>query len=120
MQAIRREAHATSADANPMRIDYGTELELPMSGEPARASEQPANAVPAPLPLPRPSASLRRPGGQAPAVAPSTSVETAVAPEPEASASGSPSRVREIVVPVKLPPGARYEVVIRLQLDTTS
>ena len=122
VQAIRREAQATSAnaDGNPMRIDYGTELELPMSGEPARVSEQPANAVPAPLPLPRPSSTLRRPGGQAPAPAPSSSVETAEAAEPEASASGAQSRVREIVVPVKLPPGARYEVVIRLQLDTTS
>ena len=122
VQAIRREAQATSAnaDANPMRIDYGTELELPMSGEPARASEQVANTVPAPLPLPRPSSTLRRPGGQAPAAARANSVETAEVAEPEASASGTPSRVREIVVPVKLPPGARYEVVIRLQLDTTS
>jgi hypothetical protein len=26
---------------------------------------------------------------------------------------------RQIVVPVKLPPGAQYEIVIRLEIDTT-
>jgi len=32
----------------------------------------------------------------------------------------SEHRIREIVVPVKLPPDARYEIVIRLQLDTNA
>jgi signal recognition particle receptor subunit beta len=120
VQAIRREAHATSRaeqDANPMRIDYGTELELPAAGEtrePAVTSGSTSEAVRA-IQLPRPSSSLKRPGGQAPAGAPRGGLETA-----ESDTDATPSRVREIVVPVKLPPDARYEIVIRLQLDTTS
>jgi len=114
VQAIRREAHATSAaeDANPMRIDYGTELELPSPGDqPLVSSASPSEAVRT-LQLPRPSTALKRPAG-APATPP-RAVETP-------DAVGTPeSRVREIVVPVKLPPDARYEIVIRLQLDTTS
>jgi signal recognition particle receptor subunit beta len=112
VQAIRREAQATpaAADANPMRIDYGTELELPVSG----SSVEPAADAPRQLQLPRPSSALKRPASPAPAPAPRAGVETADAEEP------TETRVREIVVPVKLPPGARYEVVIRLQLDTTS
>ena len=112
LQAIRREAQATTAaaqDANPMRIDYGTELELPSVGQ----SAEPVAEAPRPIPLPRPSAALKRPGGPAPVPAPRGGVETAEADGP------TETRVREIVVPVKLPPGARYEVVIRLQLDTT-
>jgi hypothetical protein len=38
-------------------------------------------------------------------------VEPAAAPD---------TRVREIVVPVKLAPDARYEIVIKLQIDTTA
>jgi hypothetical protein len=112
LQAIRREAQATTAaaqDANPMRIDYGTELELPSAGQPA----EPVAEAPRPIPLPRPSTALKRPGGPAPVPVPRGGVETAEANEP------TETRVREIVVPVKLAPGARYEVVIRLQLDTT-
>jgi signal recognition particle receptor subunit beta len=124
VQAIRREAHVTghsSADANPMRIDYGTELELPVSGEatgshePAITSGSTSEAVRA-IQLPRPSSSLKRPGGPAPAGAPRGGLETAETADTDAP----PSRVREIVVPIKLPPDARYEIVIRLQLDTTS
>ena len=116
-QAIRREAHATSAggeDANPMRIDYGTELELPVAGEaPVISSASPSEAVRT-FQLPRPSTALKRPGGT-PAAAP----QRGIAEAPAAGAAAE-TRVREIVVPVKLPPDARYEIVIRLQLDTTS
>ena len=122
VQAIRREAQATSpsgvhaSDANPMRIDYGTELELPAAGDAALSLGSSASAPEAvrPMPLPRPSSALKRPGGPVAtptAAAQQGGVETAEPTE---------TRVREIVVPVKLPPGARYEVVIRLQLDTTS
>jgi signal recognition particle receptor subunit beta len=110
LQAIRREVQATTAaapDANPMRIDYGTELELPTAGGPV----EPVAEAPRANPLPRQSSTLKRPG-PAPVTAPRGGVETAEVAEPE-------TRVREIVVPVKLAPGARYEVVIRLQLDTT-
>jgi signal recognition particle receptor subunit beta len=110
LQAIRREVQATTAagpDANPMRIDYGTELELPTVAGPV----EPVAEAPRAIPLPRPSSSVKRPG-PAPVTAPRGGVETAEVAEPE-------TRVREIVVPVKLAPGARYEVVIRLQLDTT-
>ena len=127
VQAIRREAHATSPgghsaadEANPMRIDYGTELELPASSEASASRESGPGASSAvrAIPLPRPSNALKRPGGPAPAGggAPGRagSLDTA---EP---ADVQETRVREIVVPVKLPPEARYEIVIRLQLDTTS
>ena len=116
VQAIRREAQATSAsdDANPMRIDYGTELELPAPGDaPLISSASTSDAVRT-LQLPRSSAALKKPGGAPAPAAPRSIVDTS-----EASAHGE-SRVREIVVPVKLPPDARYEIVIRLQLDTTS
>ena len=115
-QAIRREAHATSAgDANPMRIDYGTELELPAPGDPAPALELPSSGASGmrSVPLPRPSSALKRPASPA-QPAGVRGVETAEAED------ATETRVREIVVPVKLPPGARYEVVIRLQLDTTA
>jgi len=116
VQAIRREAQATTSgeDANPMRIDYGTELELPVAGEaPVISSASTTDAVRT-LQLPRPSAALKRPGGT-PAAAP-----TRGAVETQEAGGASESRIREIVVPVKLPPDARYEIVIRLQLDTTS
>ena len=116
VQAIRREAQATSGsdEANPMRIDYGTELELPVAGEaPVISSASPSEAVRT-LQLPRPSTALKRPGGTPAAAPPRGAVET------QETGGASESRVREIVVPVKLPPDARYEIVIRLQLDTTS
>ena len=71
------------------------------------------------IPLPRPSTALKRPGSPAPVAAP-RGVETVEAPDTDAASQGSQPRVREIVVPVKLPPDARYEIVIRLQLDTTT
>jgi len=71
------------------------------------------------IPLPRSSAALKRPGSPAPAAAP-RGVETAETPDSDPASPNSQARVREIVVPVKLPPDARYEIVIRLQLDTTS
>jgi len=120
VQAIRREAHATSADANPMRIDYGTELELPAAGqaplthEPAISHAETTEAVRT-LQLPRPSSALKRPvAAAAPAPSGRGMMETADA------GGASEHRIREIVVPVKLPPDARYEIVIRLQLDTNA
>jgi signal recognition particle receptor subunit beta len=123
VQAMRREAQGSPTDANPMRIDYGTELELPGSSDPGARESTVTNASTSEavrtLPLPRPSSALKRPGNPAPAAAPRGGVDTAEATEAGGSATGA-SVVREIVVPVKLPPNARYEIVIRLQLDTTS
>jgi signal recognition particle receptor subunit beta len=123
VQAIRREAQATSnvnADANPMRIDYGTELELPAVGESSGSTSQAHESAPMrAVPLPRPSSALKHPGAPARAAAP-RGVETAEATDPDTASPASQARVREIVVPVKLPPDARYEIVIRLQLDTTT
>jgi hypothetical protein len=102
VQAIRREAQATPGDANPMRIDYGTELELPGANEapsPSTVSAGPVHDNVRAIPLPRPSSALKRPSGPAPAPA---------------------ARAVEIVVPVKLAPDARYEIVIKLQIDTTA
>jgi signal recognition particle receptor subunit beta len=112
-QAIRREAQATPAvDAG--RIDYGVELEL--GGPRDGASAQPrAEAVTTAgvatdairgVPLPRPSGVMPRP----------REIE-----EHEAVADHeTPAKLRTIVVPVKLPPGGQYEIVIRLELDTTT
>jgi hypothetical protein len=117
VQAIRREAHATPADANPMRIDYGTELELPgdaPAGSPSTVSAGPVHDNVRAIPLPKPSAALKRPGGATAPAPAARAVETAER-EP-----GTETRVREIVVPVKLAADARYEIVIKLQIDTTS
>jgi len=98
-QAIRREAQETApGSAEPARLDYGTELEFMNSGAKgpalARATETPATAA-----------------TTAPAAAPAARS----APDGPAAAG---SHARQIVVPVKLPPGGQYEIVIRLELDT--
>src|SRR5262249_45514113 len=141
VQAIRREAQATpAADSPPVRIDYGTEIELPSAGAHGHDPSPPKETVttsPATaeamrtLPPPRPPAATKRPRAPPPSGprgAPATPRPGAPvasgargAPatlEPETT-DGGETQVRQIVVPVKLPPGARYEVVIRLQLDTT-
>lgn len=112
-QAIRREAQATPA-ANAGGIDYGVELEL--GGPRDGASSQPrAEAVTTTgvatdairgVPLPRPSGVMARPKG--------------VEEHETATDSETPAKLRTIVVPVKLPPGGQYEIVIRLELDTTT
>jgi signal recognition particle receptor subunit beta len=106
--AIRREAQATPAPIADARIDYGVELELgePRSGPvPQPRAETVTTGAAAEairgVPLPRPSGSMPRPTRPA--------SENGV---DEANA------LRQIVVPVKLPPGGNYEIVIRLELDT--
>jgi hypothetical protein len=117
VQAIRREAQASPAPVSDPggRIDYGVELELggPRDVEPAPkraeslASGATAEAIKS-VPLPRPSGAMPRP--------------KAVATEPVRESNGSETEgapaIRQIVVPVKLPPGGNYEIVIRLELDT--
>ena len=129
VQAIRHEAQATPAPlaSEPVRIDYGEEIDLPA---PSRDSSRPGlqaapDAVTAPIaqlepmhsvPQARPVA-VQAQVAQAPVITSAASVPT---PEPSATpSSDAGTQVRQIVVPVKLPPGARYEIVIKLQLDTT-
>ena len=123
VQAIRREAQVTpaqaAADAPPVRIDYGTEIELPSPGVHADAARETVTTTAATaeamrtLPLPRPSGATKRPAAAAtPAPARPADTDT-----PDGGAEG---QVRQIVVPVKLPPGGRYEIVIRLQLDSAA
>ena len=120
-QLIRTEAQSTRAsapDSQSMRIDYGTELELPRlpgggvtsdaaAGEPAEGKR--------PTPGSKPSGVIKRP----------TSASTPASAKPsnaavESSGAGAEeSETRQIVVPVKLPPGGRYQIVIRLQIDNT-
>ena len=121
VQAIRNEAHATPVAHSNERIDYGSEIELPT---PVREIERLAAPISSPVttaaasseairgvPLPRPSATMARPS-LAPDRAPTASLPTPnVAPTTN-------SDVRQIVVPVTLPPGGRYEIVIKLQIDT--
>ncbi len=121
VQAIRHEANSTPAPvaSEPVRVDYGEEIDLPSQPrELARpqlraAMEPPAMQTSAAepmrqVPLPRPAAA---PSPSKPAsVATSTPAVAASAPPAEA--------VRQIVVPVRLPPGGQYEIVIKLQLDT--
>ena len=121
VQAIRNEAHATPVAHSNERIDYGSEIELPT---PVREIERLAAPVSSPVttaatsseairsvPLPRPSATMARPS-LAPDRAPTASLPT---PNVEPTTN---SDVRQIVVPVTLPPGGRYEIVIKLQIDT--
>jgi signal recognition particle receptor subunit beta len=100
-QAIRREAQETApapAEPAPARLDYGTELEFTSGGPKgpalARATEAAAPAPSAP-----------------PAASPATR------PAPDGS-SVATTHARQIVVPVKLPPGGQYEILIRLEIDT--
>ncbi len=132
VQAIRHEAQATPVAHANDRIDYGSELELPT---PSREITRPAPPAPAPVsepvttsaatsdalrsvPLPRPSATMQRPS-LAPEPTSNASERMAsvprVTPNADAVTSGE---VRQIVVPVSLPPGGRYEIVIKLQIDT--
>ncbi len=139
VQAIRHEAQATPAPVasnDTSRYDYGEEIDLP---SPSRDTTRPAPAVvPAPVTtsasvheamrsvqLPRPSGTMPRP-----AIAPSpAATETVMAPvttpapvtpAPIAEAPHATTEVKQIVVPVKLPPGGTYEIVIKLQLDTNA
>ena len=129
IQAMRHEAQATPGPVTnePVRIDYGEEIDLPAtSRDLSRPILQP---TPEPVAMPAGAAeafrsvSLPRPSAPAaPHAASATAAATAAAstPEPAAPAhSEAGTQMRQIVVPVKLPPGARYEIVIKLQLDTT-
>jgi len=104
VQSIRREAHATppEVEAEPARYDYGTELDLSFGPRDVLA---PATTAAPPAPRPTPGAR-----------------HVSSPPNSEAvHASDTPAPLaRELVIPVKLPAGARYEIVIRLQLDTTA
>jgi signal recognition particle receptor subunit beta len=116
VQAIRREVQNTPpVTVEADRIDYGTELELP--------SSSPREAVGSHL------VSRSDPTGTN-AVDHGGSEAMQAGPGPHLSrpGSGAASRdkseagqrmARQIVVPVKLPPGAQYEIVIRLEIDTT-
>lgn len=135
VQAIRHEAQATPAPApveatDTSRYDYGEEIDLP---SPSRDTTRPApTVVPEPVTttaavheamrsvqLPRPSGTMPRPA--------MTAMPSAVQPAPISLPVAAPSaatpgagEVRQIVVPVKLPPGGTYEIVIKLQLDTNA
>jgi hypothetical protein len=126
---MRHEAQATPAPAasESVRIDYGEEIDLPAtSRDLSRPILQP---TPEPVAVPAAAAEALRsvslPRHSAPAAPPAASplatpIAVATTPEPAAPApSEAGTQLRQIVVPVKLPPGARYEIVIKLQLDTT-
>ena len=112
VQALRRESQA-GQELGTSRLDYGTELELPAPGarvshesvspRPGTAVTEAATDATRNMPLPRPSGSMPR----------------VTQPGDEAADQSSP-RARQIVVPVKLPPGGHYEIVIRLELDTNA
>jgi hypothetical protein len=118
VQAIRREAQATPPpEPEPARYDYGTELELPAfeareSAPPAPAPRKHVAAAAAPVVAAEPVAS--------PPPAASPSSPTAPAVPGAAAREGARSLARELVIPFKLPPGAQYEILIRLQIDTTA
>ncbi len=126
VQAIRREAQATPAmAAGNERIDYGVELELPGGArDGASAAPQPraetvttgvATEAIRGVPLPRAAGQMSRP----PSPSAATTHEAATpASGPDLSDREIPPLTRQIVVPVKLPPGGQYEIVIRLELDT--
>ena len=86
-----------------MRYDYGTELDLSAFGTRDVLAPSATAAPPAPRPTP----------GARQVSSPHNS-ETVHSPDTPAPLA------RELVIPVKLPAGARYEIVIRLQLDTTA
>ena len=105
--AIRREAQATPPPVEDTRIDYGTELELPAP------SSRDGNAAPASSKGSEGSrqATLSRPSA--------TSAKAVSATETQDQMDSASPIARQIVIPVKLPPGGHYEIVIRLELDTS-
>jgi hypothetical protein len=138
VQSIQHEARTTPAPAaEPERIDYGREIELPGFGnaaatpapapvnriaEPVAAVAPAAPAAAAPQavqPAPRPVA--------APAPAPMAQPEiTTVRAETQASLAQAPAPqvqpqaqegVTPLVVPVRLTAGGRYEIVLRIEVD---
>ena len=117
VQAIAHEAATTPAPAaDGGRIDYGREIELPgaFSGTPVNRIPEPqpvsvAASVPAAQPQPQPAASQPAPIPMAaPSPAPAMRVDTGA----PAGASVTP-----LVVPVRLAPGAAYEIVLRIEVD---
>ena len=115
VQAIRREAKETQpAPLGTEKFDYGTELELPAVTPSRDGSGSPSSSRPDSSMA---SASLET-ARHAPRAA-STSPRGTPAGESHDHVDGASGRTRQIVVPVKLPPGGHYEIVIRLELDTT-
>lgn len=121
-QAIAHEAISTPAPhVEPARIDYGREIELPGS-----IGAAPVNRIPEPAPVPAavaapfappqaaaqpvaaPVAAAPAPAAAAPVPAPAVRVDTGAAPG---------SNVTPLVVPVRLAPGAAYEIVLRIEVD---
>jgi signal recognition particle receptor subunit beta len=134
VQAIRREAQATpgAVASEPVRIDYGEEIDLPATNrdlsppfvQPVTEPEAAPAAAPGSfrsMSLPLPASMSATATAPVAVSAPVTAASSVGTPEPDSfpNPEGS-AQVRQIVVPVKLPPGARYEIVIKLQLDTTS
>jgi len=122
-QLIRNEAQTTrgpaSQDSQVVRIDYGRELELPsLEGKKTDAPAGPSGSATGAAPgvPPRPSGAVKRPSTAATTGGSRTG---AVATEAHQGA-GDVSEPRAIVVPVKIPPGGRYEIIIKLELDTSS
>ena len=72
------------------------------------------------VPLPRPTGAVAQPAPVPVATVTTVAAIPAQAAAPAPAAPDPGAQVRQIVVPVKLPPGARYEIVIKLQLDTTA
>jgi signal recognition particle receptor subunit beta len=133
VQAIRSEAQGTPAPvagSDTSRYDYGEEIDLP---SPPRDGARPAPAVVSEpvtttasaheamrsVPLPRPSATMPRPA-MTPSPAAPAPVSVNSHPAHTAPAAAAVSEVKQIVVPVKLPPGGSYEIIIKLQLDTNA
>ncbi len=145
--AIHHEAQTTPAPVvggDETRIDYGREIELPGSITAAHATTaatapRPAAAAPVAASTPAPpsgiaaAASATQPAAPAPAphAQPEARSATATAPAPApapaptpapatASAAPAPSsngHHTQLVVPVRIPKGGTYEIVIRLQVD---
>lgn len=116
VQAIAHEAASTPAPAaDGGRIDYGREIELPgsLSGTPVNRIAEPAPVtVAASAPAAQPQAAAAPKPVAAPAAAApqptALRVDTGAVPE---------SNVTPLVVPVRLAPGASYEIVLRIEVD---
>jgi len=116
-QAIAHEAAVTPAPAaEGGRIDYGREIELPgsLSAVPVNRIAEPAPvSVAASAPAAQPQVSAVPKPAAAPVAAP--------APQPTAvrldTGAAPGSHVTPLVVPVRLAPGAAYEIVLRIEVD---
>ena len=146
-EAVATPAPLVTGDES--RIDYGREIELPGFAAvsnlvpdaqpapvsvgagvgaapfaPAASSPSPSSArIPSPVAAPAPTFELQPAVSPLPVAPPQPVVAAVAHPVPVGNGqarSEQPTQPTQVVVPVKLPAGGTYEIIIKLQIDTNA